>query len=85
VTFRIVRTKRRDSQAGANTFTARQILDAFHEKFSIPRLESCSSCGSTLVQRQPRLSIYESNEGVTIFVGFCEWCDGLPVIPVPAQ
>jgi hypothetical protein len=79
MTTRVLRPKPRESEnchADANTFAAKQILNALREKFAVPRVEHCSECGSTLVQRQARLSIYGSDEGVTISVGFCEWCEG---------
>lgn len=66
-----------NNQADANTFTARELLNALREKCSVPRLETCSSCGSTLVQRQGRLSIYGTDESVTISIGFCGWCEGV--------
>lgn len=76
MTEKVVRVKRQHFHGQANAVTARQILNAFREKFSAPNLERCPSCGSTLVQRQARLSIYGTDEGVTISIGFCEWCEG---------
>jgi hypothetical protein len=76
MTVKVVRTRQQHLHARANAFSAQQILNAFREKLSVPRLEVCSSCGSALVQRQGRLSIYGTDEGVTISIGFCEWCEG---------
>jgi hypothetical protein len=55
------------------------VLTALREQISTPRNAYCLSCGSTLVSVKGRLSICEIDESVTISLGFCEQCDGLPV------
>jgi hypothetical protein len=89
MTIRVVSAKRQDStedcRADTKTFSAQEILSSIGKQFSVPRPEGCSWCGSALVYRQARLSIYESNESVTISVGFCEQCDGLPLASEPVQ
>jgi hypothetical protein len=66
-------------------FTSQGILEVFRGHAAIPPNTSCPTCGAALVYRQARLSIYETDEAVTISIGFCEWCDGLPATQIPVH
>jgi hypothetical protein len=66
-------------------YTARDFLNAIREHSSVPRNASCPTCGAWLIYRQGRLSIYGTDEGVTISLGFCEACDGLPATQAPVH
>jgi C4-type Zn-finger protein len=63
-------------------YTSRDLLKAIRKHSSVPRNTSCPTCSAALVYRQARLSIYQTDGGVIISIGFCEWCDGLPATQV---
>ena|ERR1700722_1076228 len=60
-------------------------LTAFRENAQVSRIAPRPSYGSALVYFEARFSIQESDEGVTISLGFCEQCDGLALTVGPLQ
>ena len=44
-----------------------------------PKLPSCcASCGADLVYLKAHFQVYEESTHLTVPIGFCPYCDGLP-------
>ena len=59
--------------------TLRDVLKGLRQQPRAPRDADCPLCGAALIYLKTVLTVFESEENVEIFLGFCEHCDGLPV------
>src|SRR5579862_1520492 len=74
-------TRCRTKSAAMKSLDSRRILKALRNASSASRNAACPSCGLALVYVDASLSLYGSDESVTITLGFCEHCDGLTLQP----